>query len=91
MESTRHGWRRQTSGWEFVGPSRRSAPIRQEEDVPANRNLYCLRYDGCLDEAVRRDWSSWTCEDCALFAARPGPRGALPEFATQRRDGEIIC
>jgi len=38
--------------------------------VTRRRNLFCTRYDACLDEAAERGWLSWTCERCELHAFR---------------------
>ena len=35
--------------------------------VPRNRNLFCPRYEACLDEAMARGWVSFTCARCARF------------------------
>lgn len=59
-----------------VGPD----PLRRElaeQHVYEHRSLFCARYDACLDEAVRREWPSWTCAHCPCFEARaPAPAGA---------------
>ncbi len=38
--------------------------------VEQYRNVFCDHYDGCLDEAITRGWTSFTCASCLLFAAR---------------------
>ncbi|HTP30347.1 MAG TPA: hypothetical protein VMK12_32415 [Anaeromyxobacteraceae bacterium] len=46
----------------------------EEVDVAKHRNLFCVWYDRCLDEAVDGSWASFTCEKCPLFkAAWSGP------------------
>ena len=43
-------------------------------------------YDGCLDEAVKKGWNSWTCARCHLMALQPTADGAgIESYATQRR------
>ena len=42
--------------------------IDPERDVADYRRLGCENYGGCLDEAVKRQWTSWTCGQCPLFA-----------------------
>lgn len=67
-------------------PTELSAPINPERGVEGHRNLFCSRYHGCLDEAVRRGWNSWTCERCQLFSLQPTDGSAgLEGYATQRR------
>lgn len=67
-------------------PTELSAPINPDRGVEGHRNLFCSHYDGCLDEAVRRGWNSWTCGRCQLFALQPADGSAgLEGYATQRR------
>jgi hypothetical protein len=40
--------------------------LREEEAVESQRNLFCLHYDGCLHQAVRRGWEGWSCRQCPL-------------------------
>lgn len=35
------------------------------------RNLSCDHYSDCLDEAVNRGWTSWTCAHCMLSVLEP--------------------
>lgn len=67
-------------------PTELSAPINPDRGVEGHRNLFCSHYDGCLDEAVRRGWNSWTCGRCQLFSLQPSDGSAgLEGYATQRR------
>jgi hypothetical protein len=58
------------------GPVELKVLIRPESPVEAQRALFCAFYDACLDEAVARSWTSWTCARCSLFAVRA--RAAQP-------------
>ncbi len=53
--------------------------------VEAHRNLNCNHYDGCLDEAVRRGWQSFSCAKCPLSVVMAPPQVGLESYATQRR------
>lgn len=53
--------------------------------VEVHRNLNCHHYDGCLDEAVRRGWQSFTCMKCPLAMDMAPPQVGLESYATQRR------
>jgi hypothetical protein len=56
------------------GPVELKVLIKPEGRVEAQRSLFCDFYDTCLDEAILRSWTSWTCARCALFGSRPaGP------------------
>lgn len=66
------------------------APINPEggrkQSVEMHRNLFCLHYDECLDEAVKRGWNSFTCIRCAFYHTnREEKAGGVERFATQRR------
>ena len=37
------------------------------DDVGRHRSLYCIFYDHCLGMAIRRDWRSWSCDECHVF------------------------
>lgn len=50
-----------------LGPVELKVLIRPESPIEAQRLLFCERYDTCLDEAVAKAWTSWTCSRCALF------------------------
>ena len=67
-------------------PTELSAPINPDRGVEGHRNLFCSFYDGCLDEAVRKGWNSWTCVRCQLMSSPPPVAGlGLEDYATQRR------
>ena len=68
-------------------PTELSAPINPDRGVEGHRNLFCSFYDGCLDEAVKRSWNSWTCVRCQLFSMQPHVDAGLESYATQRRLG----
>ena len=65
------------------------APINPEggkQSVELHRNLFCIHYDGCLDEAVKAGWNSFTCLRCAFYhSGRKVEEGGVERFATQRR------
>lgn len=65
------------------------APINPEgglrQSVESHRNLFCANYDGCLDEAVKRGWNSFTCVRCALYKTTEEEEDGLERLATQRR------
>src|SRR5690348_2003010 len=66
-------------------PSELPAPINPDRGVEGHRNLFCSYYDGCLDEAVKKGWNSWSCTRCELFAIQPDVEEGLEDYATQRR------
>ena len=35
------------------------------------RNIDCKHYDQCLSDAAQKDWKSFNCEGCSLFAKTP--------------------
>jgi hypothetical protein len=41
--------------------------IDPERDLEDYRKLECASYGDCLDEAVEKQWTSWTCARCPLF------------------------
>src|SRR5690606_37018220 len=56
--------------WE-VGMNRKPSPrprprLRSLEAVDRHRDLWCHHYEDCTSEAVRRDWTSWSCAACPL-------------------------
>jgi hypothetical protein len=58
------------------------------DDVEKHRALSCSEYDGCLDAASRREWRSWTCVRCKLFAfARAMRATEAARFACLRPPG----
>ncbi len=64
------------------------APCAEEQ-----RNLFCPRYDKCLNEAVKKGWNSFSCLRCDSYNATPTPQdqrrhsAGLEAYATQRREG----
>jgi hypothetical protein len=28
------------------------------------RNLFCIHYDRCLDQAIHKTWETWNCTGC---------------------------
>jgi hypothetical protein len=65
------------------------APINPEggrkQSVEMHRNLFCVHYDDCLDEAVKRSWNSFTCVRCAFYHTTEEEAGGVERFATQRK------
>ena len=55
------------------GPVELKVLIKPEAPVEAQRSLFCDFYDACLDEAILRSWTSWTCARCALFGRAAEP------------------
>ncbi|MCL2011347.1 MAG: hypothetical protein FWG75_00955 [Cystobacterineae bacterium] len=53
--------------------------------VEMHRNLNCTYYDGCLDEAVRRGWQSFSCMKCPMGSLACAPQVGIEAYATQRR------
>ena len=68
-------------------PTELTAPINPDRAVEGHRNLFCSFYDGCLDEAVKKSWNSWSCTRCGLNAIAPTLAGGIESYATQRRAG----
>lgn len=66
-------------------PCELTAPINPDRGVEGHRNLFCGHYDGCLDEAVKKGWNSWSCTRCELFDVQPDIEHGLEGYATQRR------
>lgn len=65
------------------------APINPEGgkkvSVETHRHLFCVHYDACLDEAVKRGWNSFTCVRCTLFNGQKDEFEGVERFATQRK------
>lgn len=65
------------------------APINPEggrkQSVELHRNLFCTYYDGCLDEAVKKGWNSFTCLRCTYYHDNREPDEGVERYATQRR------
>jgi hypothetical protein len=55
-------------------PTELRRSIGPECVVEQHRNLLCVHYDSCLDDAVAGGWPSWSCVRCALHVVR-GPPG----------------
>jgi hypothetical protein len=58
----------ETAVFAQVGPE----PLKEllsRRHVTKNRNLFCSRYERCLNEALRNGWVSWTCAHCVRFTA----------------------
>lgn len=53
--------------------------------VESHRNLNCHMYDGCLNEAVKHGWQSFTCAKCPLNAEVAPPQMGIEAYAQQRR------
>ena len=49
--------------------------IDPERILENYRNFSCDHYADCLDEAVKRRWTSWTCAHCPLFAVSSKVKG----------------
>ena len=64
-------------------PSELVAPLDPERRIEQHRSLFCGCYDHCLDEAVRKGWSSWTCARCPLSAVQ-WERPAVASYALRR-------
>jgi hypothetical protein len=58
---------------------------RRKQSVESHRNLYCLHYDGCLDEAVKHGWNSFTCVRCSLYSAEKPEESGVGRVVQQRR------
>src|SRR5690554_6869859 len=46
------------------------------EEVDVHRDVWCRHYEDCLDEAVRREWESFSCASCPLM----GKEQSKPEL-----------
>ncbi len=60
------------------GPVELTALIKPESHVEQQRHLFCGSYDACLEEAVEKGWTSWSCVRCAMFAGAEGQGDAEP-------------
>ncbi len=65
-------------------PTELTKLIPFDEHVEEFRNLYCDHYDGCLDEAVDKCWTSWTCAECLLFTSSGCTEQELTRLAEAR-------
>jgi len=66
------------------------APINPEggrkQSVETHRNLFCVHYDNCLDEAVKRGWNSFSCIRCGFYrSSKEEEESGVSRVATQRR------
>ena len=65
-----------------------------QPSAETHRNLFCPRYDKCLNEAVKKGWPGFSCIQCESFHAAPTAQDkkqrseGLEAYATQRR-GEL--
>jgi len=52
----------------YTGPRRLPSTLSEEEafDWPSPRRTLCPNYEECLDYAVRRFWTSFTCRGCRM-------------------------
>jgi hypothetical protein len=66
-------------------PTELTTPIHPERGIDGQRNLFCVHYDACLDEAVKQGWSSFCCSACGLSAVHPNPEEGIETYAQQRR------
>jgi hypothetical protein len=66
-------------------PSELVTLINPDRLLDGQRNLFCVHYDDCLDEAIRQGWNSWCCSRCGLSQVGPGEADSIDAFATQRR------
>jgi hypothetical protein len=66
-------------------PTELCAPLNSERALDGQRSLFCVHYDGCLDEAVKRGWGSWCCTRCELAAGGAEPSVGLDDYAQQRK------
>lgn len=62
-------------------------PSGRSATVESLRNLFCNHYDGCLDEAVKKGWNSFTCVRCPMYTVgnQDLQEQGLEAYATQRR------
>jgi hypothetical protein len=66
-------------------PIELTTPINPERGLEGQRNLFCVHYDDCLDEAVKQGWNSFCCSACGLASAEPDEAAGIDGYATQRR------
>jgi len=52
---------------------------------PGKRNLYCSRYNDCLDYAVKALWKSWNCSQCPNRMMR----GSVAEWEYAFNDADL--
>jgi hypothetical protein len=73
-------------------PNPTSLPVTVEpESVEGHRNVFCDRYDDCLDEALGKRWSSWSCEHCPMFAQDPALQATrLGHEALSRPEAQFL-
>lgn len=72
---------------------RRCAPTEVEvatsSPVTLVKNTECSHYEKCLDVAVYRNWSAWTCKGCP-FQKEKGGQLLLKDFADRRRPLDVL-
>lgn len=60
--------------FQYAGnPNPVEIPARAQRDHSEERQVFCARYQSCLDFASRQGWDDFTCRMCSLarFAAKP--------------------
>lgn len=52
----------------FTGPRRLLSTLSEDEafEYPSPRRTLCPSYEECLDYAIRRFWTSFTCRGCRM-------------------------
>ena len=65
-------------------PQMQSNPTPSKDSLLAERKLFCIHYDSCLDLAVERHWKGFSCENCRGF--RP-----VEWDAEDRTEDEFHC
>jgi hypothetical protein len=66
-------------------PTELTTPLHPERGIDGHRNLFCVHYDACLDEAVKQGWGSFGCSACALTTVQSSPGEGIEDYAQQRR------
>lgn len=44
-----------------------NAPPRQPKACKGRRNLFCVAYDACLDNAIQNNWTTFSCPGSCAF------------------------
>jgi len=66
-------------------PTELTALINPDRGLEGQRDLFCIHYDDCLDEAVKQAWNSWCCTRCELAGHALEPAAGIDDYAQQRR------